>query len=225
MKLYKYCIIYVFLFWNILGAQQEYPISAFQCNNTTWFEGAANDSLGLNYIHYGWKGITKTNLLTALNAAQSEGLKIVMNNATKGGSGQDDLAWYCRLYWGSWEAEDSVNFIYWNGDTISDPFANNGMAFVARMASMSETPMLKTCCEHMRQYNSTMTYNVIYHLKIDSLSVDTLANDVPVCSLYMGDWDQISTFNISPPASIIPYISQFMGQGKTRVRPFLYTTY
>jgi hypothetical protein len=123
--------------------------------------------------------------LTALNAAQSEGLKIVMNNATKGGSGQDDLAWYCRLYWGSWEAEDSVNFIYWNGDTISDPFANNGMAFVARMALMSETPMLKTCCEHMRQYNSTMTYNVIYHLKIDSLSVDTLANDVPVCSLYI----------------------------------------
>jgi hypothetical protein len=53
MKYYRYVILF-FCLSGILFGQQTFPISAFQCKETTWFEGAGEDSLGLSLIHYGW---------------------------------------------------------------------------------------------------------------------------------------------------------------------------
>jgi hypothetical protein len=51
MKYYKYVILF-FCISGILFGQQTFPISAFQCNETTWFEGAGADSLGLLKCYY-----------------------------------------------------------------------------------------------------------------------------------------------------------------------------
>ena len=102
MQYYNYVILSCCLS-SILFAQ-DFPISAFQCNDIDWFKGAGEDSLGLNMIHYGAQGVDKTRLLAALDSAQEHGLKVIMNNATKDAEGMGDLRWYCQLHWGSWEA-------------------------------------------------------------------------------------------------------------------------
>jgi len=45
MKYYRYVILFC-CFSSMLFAQQYFPISAFHVNDTTWFEGAGEDSLG-----------------------------------------------------------------------------------------------------------------------------------------------------------------------------------
>jgi len=188
MKYFKY-IMFLCCFISFLFAQEDFPISAYQCVDTTWFEGAGEDSLGLNMVHYGHLSPDKDNNLAALKKAHQENLDVVLYYATKGGSGKDDLFWYCCLHWGLWQAEDSSNFFweynYWNGIVEPDTFADNDTAFVAYVSSLDACNMLKTRADQIRFYEDSLYLDIIYHLKIDSASLDTLADSVRVCSLYV----------------------------------------
>lgn len=207
MKVSKFvfCII---IGWSILFAQGYYPVFAFHCKDTTWFKNAGPDSLGLNTVLFSDLSYSKEEILAKLDAANNAGLKAIVGHARKGPALQDDLCWYCMLHKRVFEAEDSSSFSTWNGDVVVDTFAGNDTAFVAYKESHNADNMLLSIRDRTRFYTLYRTLDVIYSLKIDSVSLDTLAQNVKVCSLYVlrdatlltqavltaGDFSQIDSF-------------------------------
>lgn len=182
----KMCSIGLILV-GILFGQQEYPVCALHVKDSTWFDSVGEDSLGLNTILFSDVSFSKEKIIGLLNAAEDRNLDVIAGHVRSGSAYRDDILWYCQLHWGLWETEDSSNFLNgcWNGIIVYDSVAHNDTAFVAFADSMSACRILKTKADRSRQYEWDKWFYMISYLKIDSLSMDTLAQNVPICSLYI----------------------------------------
>jgi hypothetical protein len=167
----KYLLVGLFYIGSAFSQMNDFPISAFHVDDTTWFTGAGADSLGLNLIWLGGGERNESIKLAKLAAADNHGLKAQLYNALKGTQSGDwncnELEWYGRLFYTSWDI-DSSNFDKSIGNWVFDPAAQDSDAWKATVAVDSPGNLLigPNPATYTR---SDLIYDAHFFLKTDSL--------------------------------------------------------
>ena len=176
-------VLFSLIIGSLVFAMQDFPISAFHVNDTTWFQGAGADSLGLNLI---WVDSDRNEniMLAKLNAAYNKGLKVQLWNAVKGiQSGpnwnHNETEWYGRRFWTNWEVDGS-NFNQSIGELVTDPAAQDSDAWKATVG-IDNPGMMINGPERSTDTRSAQVFDFHFLLKIDNLGDDS----VKVCSLWI----------------------------------------
>ncbi len=176
-------------------AQQYFPISAFHVDDTLWFEGAGEDSLGLNHIWIGGGERNDAVKIRKLQLAEDEGLYGTLYHALRGTQSgpnynHNEIAWYYCLFWTNWEV-DSSNFYQYTGTDTSDASAQGNDAWIARKGVDTPGQMIKGPKRETRA-RTVGFFDIDFILKIDSLGTSTDS----VCSLWVKTEEGMRTWDV-----------------------------